>query len=496
MSAGLIPSDDRIAVSGLQSMPSMPLVVDLDGTLILTDLLFECAAASVFTQIRRPRALLSALMKGRAAFKRHLSADSPVKVDLLPYNEALLAYLRTEHARGRILVLATAADMRLARQVADHVGLFHTIIASDGETNVKGANKLALIRERLGDQPFEYIGNDHVDLEVWAGSSGASHVNLPGDALKRLRRLHDTSRAFDVPQNRIRDLLRGMRLHQWLKNLLVLVPLAAAHKVSDPATVGMAVLGFLAFSLCASSVYLVNDVLDAGSDRQHIRKRFRPVASGKLTIKYAAGCAALLLAASLAVAALLPSAFIAVLAGYYALTSAYSMWLKRISTLDVFVLAGLYTVRMIGGAVAVGIPLSFWLLAFSMFLFLSLAMVKRVSEIVATKHDGREKLVGRGYAHADEGTLVSLGTASGYTAVLVLALYINSEEVQALYEQPEILWLICPLLLYWLSRTWVGSLRGKITDDPIVFALRDRVSRTILLAAGLTALTATIGIGI
>jgi 4-hydroxybenzoate polyprenyltransferase len=272
---------------------------------------------------------------------------------------------------------------------------------------------------------------------------------------------------------------------------LIFVPAVLAHVISRPQVLLHGVLAFLAFGLCASSVYLLNDLFDLAADRQHPRKRHRPFAAGLLSARAGLAAALLLFTAAVIIAASVGSRFLAVLAGYYLLTWAYSLRLKRVPLLDVMMLAGLYTLRVIAGAAAMQIALSFWLLAFSAFIFFSLGFVKRYAELADRRKNGELISHARGYRDTDLPLIMSLGTASGYCSIVVLALYINSSDSQALYHHHKPLWLICPLMLFWISRVWIVASRGAMHDDPVVFALRDRVSLLILVALGAIMLAAT-----
>jgi len=463
--------------------------VDLDGTLIKTDLLFEML---LLLLKRRPLALFKLplwLLKGKAHVKRELAARVDPDVTCLPYREPLLAFLAEERLSGRRLVLATAADARVAQKVAAHLGLFDAVVASDGAVNVSGAHKARALREACREEGFVYVGDAPIDLEVWRHAQGAI---LVGGGCKLAARVANVERTFEDeagPQHRVREVLRAARLHQWVKNALVFVPLALAHQVFNPALLGAALLAFLAFGLCASSVYVQNDLLDLEADRHHPRKRLRPFASGALPLKFGLALAPALLLAAALVALLLPPLFLGVLGLYFALTLSYSFYFKQVAIVDVLLLALLYTVRIVAGAVATGLTVSPWLLAFSMFFFLNLAFVKRFSELRALT--GESSLRARGYTSDDLEGLADLGVASGYVSVLVVALYINSDAVTELYRTPALLWLLCPLLVYWVSRVWLLARRGQMHDDPVVFALRDRVSYAIgVLAAGVVALAA------
>jgi 4-hydroxybenzoate polyprenyltransferase len=462
-------------------MPPVPLCVDLDGTLIRSDLLLE----SLFGLLKRNLLYLLWLplwlLEGKAAFKRRLAERVELAVDLLPYNEPLLAWLREQRAAGRPLLLATASHVTYAEQVALHLGLFEGILASDGDTNLSGSRKRRRLVELYGERGFDYAGNARVDLEVWSQARAAVLVNVPERVAAQAAALTRIEQRFQDPSPGLRDYLKALRLHQWLKNLLLFVPLAAAHQALDPLLLGQVLLGFLAFGLCASSVYLLNDLLDLPADRRHPSKRRRAFASGRIPLQHGVALIPLLLLGALSLALGLPWEFLGVLALYYATTLAYSLRLKQAALVDVLTLAGLYTLRLVAGGAAAGVPLSFWLLAFSMFLFLSLALVKRYSELLVMQQENRDNAQGRGYQVGDLEGLAQFGAASGYLAVLVLALYINSEQIKDLYARPEAVWLLCPLLLYWISRVWLLARRDQMHEDPVVFAIEDRRSHWLVV---------------
>lgn len=457
----------------------IPLCVDLDGTLIHSDLLFESALSLLRRNPLYLFAFVAWLARGRAHLKREIARRADVDATTLPYDERVVGWLR-EQCADRPRVLCTASDATLAQDVAAHLGLFDDVLASDGERNLAGRRKGEALRERYGDRGFDYAGNEYRDLHIWKHARRAVVANAEPALAVAAAGCCDVERVFDARRRGLRTWVKALRLHQWLKNLLVFLPLFTSHRVLEATTTLNCVLAFFAFGLCASGVYLLNDLFDLDADRRHPRKRLRPFAAGTLPLSAGLLLAPLFALAGLALALWLSAAFAGVLACYYALTLAYSLRLKRIVMLDVVVLAALYTVRIIGGAVVIGGGLSFWLLAFSMFLFLSLAMLKRYTELHALIGSGRSEASGRGYAIDDIALIQSLGGASGYMSVLVLALYINSTASEALYRQQQVLWLLCPLLLYWISRVWLIAHRGQMHDDPVVFALVDRVSRVIL----------------
>ncbi|RKH17180.1 UbiA family prenyltransferase [Corallococcus sp. CA047B] len=463
----------------------------MDGTLARTDTLHENLLV-LFKHA--PWLLLLAplwVLRGKAFFKAAVARRVRLDVTALPYNEAVLAYLREEHARGRRLVLATAADRSLADAVAAHLGLFSDVFASEAGVNLSGSRKLARLREALGT--FDYVGNDAVDLPLWRESRRILVVHATPGVLRQARGLGPpVHRVFEAPPTHWRVWIRALRVHQWAKNALVFVPLLAAHKATQGGMAPRAVLAFVAFSLCASSVYVINDLLDLSSDRRHPTKSRRPFASGDLPVRAGVVLAPVLLGLAAVVAlGTLPLSFAALLGVYSVLTLAYSLRLKQVVMLDVLVLAGLYTVRIFGGALAVGVPTSSWLLMFSTFLFLSLALLKRLSEVRRLRQSNEVSAHGRGYLAQDYELLASLGTAAGQVSVLVLALYITSKEVTALYGHPERLWLLCPVMLYWVGRIWVLAHRGLVNEDPLIFALRDRVSYVVGVVAALVLWVAT-----
>ncbi|MEK7707476.1 MAG: UbiA family prenyltransferase [Verrucomicrobiota bacterium] len=457
----------------------VPLAVDLDGTLIRTDMMWESVARLLR---KNPLAALASplwLLRGRAHFKQQLATRVQVDAASLPYHEEFLNWLRDEKRAGRKLVLATASDIEMARPVAQHVGLFDEVLASDGKTNLRDNAKLAALPKKFGERGFDYAGNSSPDLDVWGGSREAIVVNASSSLVQKASARTKVGRIFPTRMSLTAALLRSLRPHQWLKNLIVFVPVLTAHKLSDPHALATVALAILAFCLCASAVYLSNDILDLEADRHHPAKRNRPFAAGHLPLQFGLCGAPVLLLGALGCGLTLSWNFATVVLLYFALASGYSLLLKQVALLDVFVLAGLYTLRLIAGHVATGIAYSPWLLVFSMFIFLSLALLKRFLELQSLRQQNRHEVKGRGYTAGDLELVTTLGLVSGYLAVLVMALYVNSEQVQALYTHPLRLLLVCPLLLFWVSRVWFLAHRGQVHDDPTAFALKDWVSYTV-----------------
>jgi 4-hydroxybenzoate polyprenyltransferase len=467
---------------------NLPLCVDLDGTLVKTDTLHESLLAMLRSNPLALFLLPFWLLRGKAHFKRQIALRGSLDPACLPYHQDFLAFLRASHEAGRELVLATAADAHIAHRIADHLGIFSRVLASTTGHNLKGERKGQRLREEFGLRGFDYAGNSKSDHAIWRSANKAILVQTSEFVRRGVHTYAEVERDFPAAPLTFQTVRKALRLHQWVKNILVFVPLVLSHHVFVGEELWAAIMSFFAFSLLASSVYVTNDLIDLPSDRQHISKRRRPFAAGDLPLSRGMILAPLLLAWAFEIAAFLPPLCAALLAVYLMLTFAYSLYLKRKMLVDVIVLAGLYTLRILVGGAAANIPLSPWLLGLSIFLFFSLALVKRVSELRQTQAAATSS--GRGYFANDLGQLSMMGIASGYVACLVLALYMNSPEVTSLYRNPRWLWLICPLALYFVSRIWMLAQRGKITEDPVVFALRDRISYAVGLCAGVLILLA------
>jgi 4-hydroxybenzoate polyprenyltransferase len=469
------------------SLPSADyLVVDLDGTLVLTDTFAACVLEALRKRFSCLPAVLAALIRGRAVSKRIAASLARLNVESLPYNEPLIEYLREQKAAGRRLILATGADLTIAAEVAGHLGIFDEVIGSDGERNMTGEEKVRAIQERIGGAPFTYAGNSRADLRVWRRSQAAVLVAAPRSCARELRAAGiDVQREFVRARKPWRARVRCLRVHQWSKNLLVFVPVLLAHQIGNPPAMWRALMAFLALSFAASALYIVNDLLDLQADRLHPTKRRRPLASGEVSLEAGLG-----LAAFMAVSAALLGLFLnppgrLLLATYAAASLTYSLKLKRMLFLDVVSLALLYALRVLYGGSATGITISVWTLAFSLFLFTSLATVKRLAELRRVNPEATGTQEYRGYAGADANQLSSLASAAGCAAVVVLALYINSPEVGLLYRRPQGLWLLCPLLIYWIGRLSLIANRGHLDDDPVTFALKDRATRIVGVVAAI-----------
>jgi|SRR5579871_1876952 len=454
-----------------------PIFVDLDGTVIRTDIFLESLLRVLKSNPLRSFRLLGWSMRGRSAMKTYIARQDRFEPSLLPYNIGLIDRLKEERAQGRRIILATAAHWKPARAIAKHLTIFDGVIASDAHHNLKGASKLERIRAEAPGEAFAYCGDNRADRPLWQAASAASFVGASPRDVALARERNALEWDFPRESGRARQFLRALRPHQWAKNLLIAVPLLTSHTYTKPQSLLECLVAFVCFCLCASGVYLLNDLLDLESDRRHKTKRKRPFAAGLLPLTYGIAGAVMMPVSAFALALLLlPLPFSAVMLGYLILTNAYSFRLKSISTLDVFALSGLYTLRIVAGAVAIGVVLSSWLLLFSIFFFLSLAYLKRYSELVEFLG---ASVPGRGYSATDKDSMFTLGIANGIASILVMALYVQSDEVRKLYPHPNVLLLVCVGLLYWLNRVWVGARRGKINEDPVVFAFRDRVSRGV-----------------
>jgi 4-hydroxybenzoate polyprenyltransferase/phosphoserine phosphatase len=472
--------------------PGVVLCVDLDGTLVKSDTLLDTV---LVVARQKPLELVHIpgwIAQGRAAFKKHLTKLVTLDVEHLPYNKPLLEYLRQQYGEGREIYLATAADRELAERIAAYLGIFAGVLASDGALNLAGGNKLAAFRAKFGEN-FCYVGNAKPDVELLAACVSPMVAN-PDGALRAGMKRRGTVAAmqFEDRVPAVRSWLKAIRLHQWAKNTLIFVPLLLAHQW-HLRTFGGAVAAFFSFGMCASATYIVNDLLDLEADRRHPSKRRRPFAAGNLSAIAGVEMVCLLMLGAVALALLLPVifnalpgssvlahrfAFLEWLAFYTAVTLSYSLYLKRKLLLDVFVLSGLYTVRIMAGSAATGIPMSPWLAGFGVFFFLSLAFVKRFSELEGLRERGVSVSNGRGYFVSDLEQLRALGTGAMYAAVVVLSIYINNPETNILYRHPVRLWMVVPVLLLWLSQVWMLASRGEMHDDP-VFAITDK--RSLLL---------------
>jgi 4-hydroxybenzoate polyprenyltransferase len=458
-----------------------PLCIDCDGTLIASDLLYEAFFLMLKQYPLGVFLLPFWLLKGKVYLKERLAERVTFNWETLPYRPEVMSLIGKARVQGRQVVLVTASPREWANGIAAHLDCFDQVLATENGVNLSGKNKANHLIKLFGERSFDYAGDRPVDLHVWAHASTAIVVSSGNNLAQSASSKANHIEVIKTARAQFLVYLRALRVHQWLKNLLIVVPLLAAHQLSSVGGLVQVFYAFIAFSLCASSVYVLNDLLDLDSDRQHIRKRKRPFAACTIPLSQGMLMVPLLLGFAFAVSLLLPNRFILVLAAYFVMTLAYSIRLKRQVIVDVMLLAGLYTMRIIAGAAATAITPSFWLLAFSMFIFLSLALVKRYSELLITLQSNKQEAAGRGYSVNDLPLLMSLGVSSGLGSVLILALYLNNPETNLMYPSTKWLWLMPPLLLYWVSRMWMKAHRGQVDDDPVVFAAKDWQSLLVLL---------------
>ncbi len=453
-----------------------PLCVDLDGTLISTDTLMESMLIAVK---QKPYLLLLLpiwIFKGRGFLKKKVADTSLPDATLLPYKENVIEFLKKEKDKGRKIILATATDSRIAESVAEYLNIFDKVIATNNNHNLRAKNKSNALVELYGEKGFDYIGDSTADLAVWKNADCSILVEPSNSLLKKVKSFSNNVTVFAKDTNKLKAFIKEIRVYQWIKNILIFLPFLMAHR-PEYDIIQNSIFAFISFSFVASFVYLLNDLLDIESDRQHPGKKHRPLASGVFPIHLGILIAPLFLLSGFAIGYfLLPYEFFITLLIYLLLTTGYTFYLKRIIILDVIILSCLYTIRLIAGANATGIEASPWLLGFSIFLFLSLAIMKRYTELGVMIEQNKTGTKGRGYRTEDIGFLKSIGPASGYMSVLILALYVNSDKVVSLYKTPEMLWLTLLCLLFWISRIWLIAQRGKMYDDPIVFIAKDYVS--------------------
>lgn len=451
-------------------------MVDLDGTLTPVDTLAESVVGLIRQRPWMLFAVLWWLLAGRSSFKRRVASSFRLDVGSLPWRQELLDWLRAEKQAGRPIYLATAAHRQIADDVAQQLALFDGVLSTQDEVNLKGRHKLQAIRQQIAPD-FVYAGDSSADLDIWREARAAVLVGASAGVTRRARELTAVEREFPAAAPSLKTWLRAIRVHQWVKNLLILVPAFTSFSLLNLAMGWQLLLAFLSFSVAASATYVLNDLWDLKSDRQHARKRLRPFASAQIKLVDAVAAVLGLFLVAFALASQVSLGFVLVLLGYVVLTTAYSWTLKSYVLIDVLMLAMLYTYRILAGSVATQISVSRWLLAFSVFLFLGLALVKRCAELVSLRDGGRESAQGRDYQTHDLAVLWPLGVGSSLCAIVVLGLYIGSPEAMAIYGGSQVLWLDCVVMIYWSGRMWIKTGRGEMHDDPIVFAFKDRGTR-------------------
>lgn len=472
------------------------LVVDLDGSLTRSDTLWETLWHLCLHAPLQALKALGSLPQGRAGLKSALAeaalkTSPPWTPKTLPWNQEVVEFLRQEKKRGRHLVLATGAAQCLAEAVQKEMPLFDQILATHSKNNLKGPQKTLAIQKALQGKPFDYLGNENADLAVWAYAEKTlvAEDSRPLTTLQTLRKNKHIDKVFPLPTSRWRTLFKTLRLNQWAKNLLVFAPMIASHSYDNPQKWAMGAITFLAFSLCASGAYLLNDLIDLPHDRSHHTKKKRPLAQGTFPLPYG-----LLLAGTLPLLGgllawtynLLPYLLL-----YYTCTVAYSLFLKKIAILDITLLAGLYCLRTVSGGYATEDPVSLWMATFGGFLFLSLACLKRHSELLNLQKSAQQKTHGRDYHVEDIPLIQSIGVSAGCIAPLVLTLYLQNHTPEY-YNHPENLWASACLVFIWIMNLWRDSTRGALKEeDPLSYSLSNKKSLLILCLLASSLLLAT-----
>jgi 4-hydroxybenzoate polyprenyltransferase len=463
--------------------PSIPLVVDLDSVLIRSNLFVEAAFVHLGNNLSRFGKFARALLEGKAALKSHIAATTPREVSELAYNNEVLSFIRAAVTAGTPVYLISANNERYVRAVAQHLGLFTGWFASNESENLSRAAKVRRLTHAFGEAGFDYVASTEANDPAWLAARKRLAARASTTNYARVEKFDGEVATFEVSAQveSARVWFRVVRIHQWAKNALVFVPLVTAQRF-DLSALGGSIFAFLAFSLAASGIYIINDLVDIDTDRKHPTKKDRPLAAGTVPTISALTAAPILILAALIIAIFVTIQFAEILVCYVLLTSAYSLVLKRKMLVDVIALATLYTMRVVGGAAAIAVPLSEWLLGFSMFIFTAMALIKRYVELAVRLDADLPDPTNRDYLKSDLNIVAALAAASAFNAVTVFALYISSDTVHHLYRRPGALWLICPILMYWLGRALMMAHRRKLDDDPILFALKDRDS---LIAFGL-----------
>lgn len=470
-----------------------PLFVDLDETLVLTDTLWESCLLYIKRYPIQSWRLIIWLFYGKAYFKEQIARKVIPDAEALPYNTEVVKYIRKQKEDGKDIYLLTAANQRIADSVSKFIKIFTVSIGSSSKLNLKSKEKLRVIKEIAGTGQFDYIGDSKADIPIFIEANTAIICNNSKRIINKLNIIQDKITILpNTRTNLFRQWIKALRVHQWSKNMLLFLAILMSHRILEPNLFKQVLVAFFSFSLSASAVYILNDLFDLGADRKHPSKKNRPFASGRLPVVSGICAIPILLIISFLLAvSLLPHTFIIILILYLITTTAYSLYLKEKIILDVIILGALYTLRVLAGGLAVDIGVSSWLLGFSWFFFLSLAFMKRYADLLLIKNNNQEEIFGRGYSTADLGIVQKSGITSGFISLLVLVLYINSDQVIELYKEPSMFWLTIPVLLYWLMRMWLVAHRGKMTDDPIIFAIKDKISYITFLIIIIILIVAT-----
>ena len=462
----------------------MILAVDLDGTLINTDILYESFWSSLSRDWKTIIVLFTTLLKGKLFLKNSLKNTSKIDITKLPYNYDVIKYIKQMRSKGFQVVLITASHQFFADEISNHLNLFDYSFGSNKFVNLKGKNKAKFLIEKFGNKGFDYIGNSISDLEVWKVSKKAITCNASNSLKLKLEKINLNYKHLNTIKINLSEYCRSIRPQQWIKNVLIFLPILASHQL-EFITISKSLVGFLAISLMASSIYLANDLLDLSDDRIHKVKKNRPFASGTIPILNGSILMLILFLLSLTISISLGWQFLLIIFSYFIIANTYSLFLKKIIILDMCILAGFYTLRVVAGGIATNIEISIWLIAFSIFIFFSLASVKRQAELVGSKSMKNKINIRRGYTKQDLTLITQMGIVSGYISVIVMALYIDSLKVQFLYSSPNFLWGVCFVIFFWISRIIIITHKGLMHHDPVAYATRDKVSIICLILISL-----------
>ncbi|MDT3740591.1 MAG: UbiA family prenyltransferase [Candidatus Kapabacteria bacterium] len=470
----------------------IPLCVDLDGTLLKTDLLYESVIYLLKKNFFYIFLLPVWILKGRYFLKFKLLEYVSPTISSMPFNDDVIEFVKSEREKGRKIVLVTASAQPLADKAADFTGLFDEVLASKDGTNLLGSEKAKLLKEKYGYKKFDYIGDSPKDLQVWENSDIAHIVSTDKSLIAAVNKTTKTGRIFQHKVNKLKVIIKQIRVHQWIKNLLIFLPPLLAHKIIIGDYIS-AIWAFFAFSFIASGIYVINDLADIESDRNHSGKKNRPAASGQISILACIKLIPLLLIAGFVISLLtLDMEFTLILLAYMIITIMYSFKLKKIYLLDMITLSMLYSIRLISGGIASDTILSPWLFSFSLFIFLSMGAMKRYTELLVLSVDNKTKTRGRDYYVEDIPLITTIGISAGIVSTLIFTLYIDNPDVMVLYNTPFYLYFITPVVLYWILRMWFITHRGLMNDDPIVFALKDKVSYIVAVIIFVIAYGATL----
>ncbi len=449
-------------------------IFDLDHTLIHTDLLYEQFLIAVKKNPLVIFTIFFILLKGKLALKKYFSEIAPIHAEDLPYNEQVLEKVRQFKKQGISCFLVSASWHTEVSKIANYLGFFNSAFGSNESVNLKGINKLKLIQEQWGHQQWAYVGDSNSDLSIWKKANLAISVNASASTVSKLKSLNNNHEIIHTQKNIFVSFFKAIRIHQWVKNILVFIPIILAHRIFETDLLTKSFLAFILFSFCASSIYLLNDLFDLSADRRHQKKKSRPLASGDFPIPAGIFFFFVFSVASLLTAFTIDEKVGMTLLLYFILNLLYTFKFKSTMILDVILLAVMYNLRILFGGELTHIPISHWLLSFSIFFFLGLAFIKRYSELI--KHSESSKKNNRAYVSEDRGMIAMLGVSCSLLSVFVFSMYLSSDSVRILYQKQNNLWALTPILVYWLSRTWLLTYRGQVDDDPVAFAIKDKTT--------------------